>query len=349
MSQIASMLQRPWRFPNLHHSRWRDWVTTETNLSPLATDVVPFTPQTGPFLTDLQFCKRDWALTGAAPARVYTPEFDLTTPFYKLGSVTSANGSVGPDYFNMPLKLHRFFKDMSNHFEVLDDGNADTVNHVMRVLAFKHVFEFTNYSRFPLEIYYSVYPLGYNPKAPVFTATSIVKEGEYGHGYMKKTIPGVLDANDAPKKDTIELSLSLSQLFPAVYDTQPSWRQDGASWRGNNGPWISVGDIPLGTATAGTSLYRSAPPAYLQEYSSFGPHAEIVNQSEIPALFVQFKYRLKQPLTIGTAITGTDANAETTTNGFTAKVKSSWLVDTMMVTPDSLDHTGNKAYPSSAL
>lgn len=324
------MIATPRWLPDLQYPRWKQWYNTKTWLSPVVTHLEAHLPKSGRNLIELNFANRPWLTGNPAPARATTEDFILEHPYYMLsGTTTTLDSLVGPDMYNMPLKMDRDIRNMDLSYAV---GNNDLM---FRCLAFKHVFTFVNYNKHALEIYYQVGPTG-TPFENLAALGTPHLDME-GAPAMKFTVPGVLDTGDKGVKKSLILAEKMSDIFPLAYQQRAGVSGSTAGTASSSGtPWVSV------NSSLTDSNYATMPPHQAAGTTSTGTQVALP-----PSLKVRFNHKLQVPFGIAAAAT-TDTNAlgEFTGTGFHLHVDSSWLVDIVNITGAHVGHPGEKAYPS---
>ena len=335
---LGESLQPRWMSDH-DYPREKKWYNTNTYFSSSANDLIPFVVPTGTNRQAMNPYERRWAEV-TAPAR--TPAYsaigrgiDITTPAYMLAGLVE-NCVVGLDYANCPLDMYNDIKTMD---AISSLGPGDDATMFGRVLAINHTFTFQNYSRFPLEVFYTIVPHGveFEEIAETGNPASDISKSMY----RMKIIPGVKDAGDKPIKRSIDISMSLPSLFPDAYQQRPGEHAGDSSSEESSSPWFIISDdIP--------QVIRTCPPAQL-DITDWTASSSVAHNDAPPGLFMRFYCRLRTGLTLGTTVQGTEANADTTTNGTVIHGKMSWLVDFIRTKQISIPHGGSKAYPSQAV
>lgn len=338
------------KMPDLRYPHYVGWYRT---IVPLSSDPTIYTGHAvtaGRNITDVPFVQRRWHVN-VPPARTADAfdanvAMDITTPFYMLAStIGSAAGVedtiIGPDYYNLPLRLNQDLEAM-NQVAELDEAASEPL--YIRTIALNHKFHFTNYSRFPLEIYYCVLPVGYEfnvMSSPVATMT--IMDDMSGHQTFKKiVIPAVRDAADRGKKRTIDLSISMKSLFPDAYDMLPGPELTASTQTtstDSRSPWIAVRP---GTSTE--SVMSNIPPGQVENevwtsptLASSRPHA---------GLRLQWYAKLQNPRDLGITTDAAGTGGDYVGNNYDVIADCSWKVEILRTTSFNHPHTGEKAYPS---
>lgn len=335
--------------PDLRHPRFTKWYTTSTYLSSELAKYKGHAVSGGRNFQPTQFAQRLWNVS-TPPARIETSfgttnAMDLTTPFYMLadtagGTASTEDTIVGPDYYNLPLKLHQDLAAMGQVSKLDTDLFRPMF---MRVLAIKHKFTFTNYSRFPLEIFYSVLPVGYqwNGISGAFSP----HDDMTNHTFKKIVVPAVRDSGDRSQKSTIDLAMNLKSMFPAAYMMPPGPDMTGTTQAASTlstSPWIS-----LAPGATTVSVMRNFPPGQLTSDAHSSP--DFVSAVPVAGLRMQWYAKLQQPRDIG--ITTEDelfTGGDYIGNNYDVHVQAAWLVDLIKVSHLDTIHTGEKAYPNTA-
>lgn len=326
---MVGLYTRAAPFPNFSYPRRKGWFGTETNFSSDTATGSPHMASSGANVTRVFFAVKNWNKT-APLVRAMDGTLDLVTPSYKLaGTSTTQDAVIGIDHNNLPLALSRFIR--SSAFANIAAASNSTF---MRVLAIKHHFQIRNFSRFPLCIYYAVYPTGYEPE-DLDTSTPL-RDLQYS-AYKKVIIPGVRDAGDKARKGHINLSLNLEKLFPQQYENPPNVKAGDLTSEEVPSPWMRVqwsDTIPqIITAPPG----QQSPPT-LTDTSP--------NDTPFPCgLNLKMYAKLDTDMYLGSTVPGTATSGDTDTNGFTIAANMNWLIDYVNMTQDTENHEGPKAYP----
>ncbi len=337
--------------PDLNYPRFHKWYNTSTNISSALAQYIGHDASAGRNFRNVDWCRREWHAT-APPTRIVTPfsptvAIDLTTPFYMLGGTAGNTAAtedtlVGPDYYNPPIRLS---KDILALQQISDTVTANARAIFMRVKAIKHRFTFTNYSRFPLEVYYTVLPIGYK-----FQSLSDAAGGEFLphsdmsiNSYKKIVVPAVQDVNDRGQKRAIDLGMNLVKLWPEAYLLPPGTQMTATTAAGSansNSPWISM--LP-GTSTE--SQYVNIPPGQIQD-DAFGT-PDLASNRPVAGLRLQWFAKLQNPRDLGfTKETNTNADGDFTGTNYDVHWNASWLCDIAKTTNHGSVHNGEKAYPN---
>ncbi len=331
--------------PDLMYPRFQKWYSTSTWIGSIATKYKGHAVSGGRTMQPTFFANRAWSLI-TPPARSAvafdtTVAMDLTTPFYMLadtiGSGVGEDTIIGPDYYNLPIKLHQDLAAMGQLSKISTDNFRPMF---MRVLAIKHQFTFINYSRFPLEIFYSVLPVGHQWNGISGTTPH---NDMVTHTFKKIVVPATRDAGDKGQKATIDLSMNLKALFPEAYDLPPGPEMTSTTAAlsvQSTSPWIS---LDPGATTV--SVMRNIPPGQIADDSHSTP--DFATSKPVAGLRLQWYGKLQQPRDVGTTTEDTDhTGGDFTGNNYDVHCKAAWLVDMCKVSNLDLAHTGEKAYPS---
>lgn len=328
---MVGLYVRPSPFPNLAHPHRKGWFNVDTAFSSVVTNGSPHICASGANVTEIKFPVRLWHET-TPPARALSQELDITTPGYKLaGNLDTDDAVVGIDYFNPPLAFSQFL--LGNW----DTNTAAAATSVARVLALKHHFKIRNYSRFPLCIYYSVYPTGFEP--PDMNTSSPIRDQENSI-YKKVVIAGVRDAGDKGKAGDINITMNLEKLFPDQYTEPPEVRAGNLVTEEVPSPWFRV------NWNTTSSMMVTVPPGQADHATPTDGTAQTV--AHPPALKMKMYAKLDTPLSLGTTDAGTASNGDTDTNGFTIQASMNYLMEYVNMTQAITSHHGEKAYPSQA-
>lgn len=318
-------------FPDISYPRRRGWFNTKTNFSGDTTTADMFLAASGGNLTKLNLAKRGWALS-TPPARAAVDSLDLTTPSYMLAGSNALNDAiVGLDHYNMPLDLSNYLFALNNTNDLGARGQG-----FMRVLAYKHKLHFTNFHRFPLKIYYTVYTWGNEPGDLVTNETTLMPDVT-NKPYYVFTVPPVKDLGDRGSKRTLDLTMNLQNLFKDAYEIPPMTTNDTTSAVDfGDTPWIQV------DATTTACQYTTCPPGQIQQTVG----SSIQNSSRFQsAVYLKMFARVDFPVNMGVASGVTPTGGQIDTSGFTIEGDMNWLVDFVNVTKNSIAHRGENAYP----
>ncbi len=338
------------KVPDLRYPHYLGWYRT---IVPLSSDETIYTGHAvtaGRNITDVPFASRPWHST-TPPARnasVFGTNvaMDITTPFYMLastlGSVAGVEDTVvGPDYYNLPLRLNQDLEAM-NALALVDESGQEPM--YIRTVALKHKFHFTNFSRFPLEIYYTVLPIGYafDPLSSPAGTNTIMDDMSGHQNYKKIVVPAVRDAADRGKKKTIDLAISLKSMFPDAYDMVPGPELTGttsASSTHSRSPWIAVRP---GATTE--SVMTNIPPGQIANSNWTSP--VVANALPHAGLRMQWYARLQNPRDLGITGDAAGTGGDYVGNNYDVVADCSWKVEIIRLTSFNRAHTGEKAYPS---
>lgn len=331
---MVGLYVRPSPFPNLAHPHRKGWFKTKTSFSGSKTSGSPHVCASGANVSQVFWPIREWNQT-TPPARTQAGSLDLVTPGYKLAneSATGVDDSVvGLDYYNPPLAFSQFL--LGNWST--NTASPDTA--VARVLAIKHHLKIRNYSRFPLSIYYSVYPEQFTPADIPVSSPMTDQENSI---YKKVVIPGVRDAGDKAKLGDINITMNLEKLFPEQYEQPPEVRGGNLNTEEAGSAWFRV---HWDTAQ---SMMLTVPPGQ----ASWSANTDGIQQTTAmpPQLRLKMFAKLDTPLSLGTTDAGTGTSGDTDTNGFTIQADMNWLMEYVNMAQDVTSHHGEKAYPSQAV
>ncbi len=346
---FAGLFVKPRKMPDFNYSRFQKWYTTSTWISSTTGTYKGHEVSGGRNFQPVAWARRQWH-TSAPPTRLQTAmdtgiAFDLTTPYYMLadtagGTASTEDTIVGPDYYNLPLRLNQ---DLIAMDAISNATVANERSMFMRTLAIKHQFTFVNYSRFPLEIYYIVLPVGH--RFPTVDGGFDPHDDMSNLGYKKIVVPAVRDAADRGKKSTIDLAMNLKGLWPDAYDMPPGPEMTGTTQAlsvDSRSPWVSL--LP-GATTSSVSL--NMPPGQFQDDAWGSP--DLATTKPMCGLRMQWVAKLQQPRDIGfTTEVADHAGGDFSGNNYDVHAKSSWLVDMYRTVSYHATHTGEKAYPSTA-
>lgn len=334
--------------PNLQYPRFTKWYNTSTYISSATATYLGHIAKAGRNFSPTTVAERHWHAS-TPPARVAAPHtttsaVDLTTPAYMLGGTDGNTAStedtlVGLDYYNPPIKL---FHDIDSLDTQSDLAAGTNVSAFMRVLAIKHTFTFINHSRFPLEIYWAMLPVGY--LWPVPTGTFDPHVDIMAQNYKKITVPAIRDANDRSQKSSIDIDVNLKQLWPHEYDMAPGVNMSGtdaaASAANGNSPWLNIHH------STAVSTFRNIPPGQIADSSKSAP--TFGTNGPTCGLRLQWWAKLQQPRDLGSTTEDADhAGGDYTGNSYDVHAKMAWLIDYMRVGHEPRIHLGEKAYPNS--
>lgn len=326
---------RPKPFPDYGYPHHKGWVNTKTNFSSDTTEAVMYEANSALNNDRISFGVRKWS-AATAPARTTVQALDLTTPAYMLaGTDTAKDSLVGLDYFNPPMKLMAHYFGVNG--SVYDLGVLS--QSFTRTLAINHKFHFTNFHRFPLKVYYTVFPSGFEP--PNLNSTDPVQDMT-NSAWQCKVIPAVTDRGDRGRSGTLNIAQNLQRLYPNAYEKTPlqaSSTQDTAA-NHEAAAWFQS------DATTTSSCYVSCPPGQRDQetISVSAPNPDGPN----PALFIKMFAMYDFPIHMGSTATSAPSGGTIDTAGFTIEADMNWLVEHVTPRRDIKNHPGNKAYPSQA-
>ncbi len=326
--------------PDLEYPHWKQWYNTKVWMSNATAVYSPFVVEGGRHIHGANPAQRLWHPT-TTPGRTlvdYTTDvagIDLTTPAYLLAGTTTTDATgdaeVGLDYFNPPLQMA---KDVFALAQQQSTGEATTRRTTWgRVVAINHTFTIVNYSRFPLEIFYAVLPIG--AQFEHLEATTVPHADLVGTQYRKFVVGGVRDAGDRGSRRSFPVAANLKSIFPFQYESGPGIH----SGTGNEGESAWFG---LNNATT-SSIITTMPPGQSTSTTQFDESAGTVRQ--LPALVCRIYGKLQTPINVGTTIVGTGTLGDTDTNSYTIHADMSWLVEMINVSRLSIAHPGEEAYP----
>ncbi len=337
---MNGMYVRPRQFPNLYWPRYKGWFKTKANLSPEASKATMFQCASGMNLTQINFARRRWHQQ-TPQTRDEDNDLDLTTPAYMLaGSDLTSDSVVGLDYHNPPIKYAQWLSAR----KAVSQSNVNGTDY-MRVLAISHNFTVSNFSRFPLEIYYSVFPGKWEPQNNAHAADCMLDPAV--SGYRKKVIPPVRDDGDRSKKRTIQVDMNLQKLFPLSYQALPqaiNGDTTTTSTDSTTSPWIFVNNWTT------SSMYRNVPPGQAAKHNvdptTGVPHG--IHEDMLPCLHLRMYARLQMPINVGSTDTTNIANGELDTNGFMIEGDFNWLIEHLDPQRRAQEHPGELAYPNQS-
>lgn len=337
------------KMPDLMWPRFQKWYRTTTWISEDANKYVGHQVKGGRNFQGTAWGRRPWH-TNTPPTRVETEmsadvAFDLSTPFYMLADTAGATSVtedtiVGPDYCNLPIKLHQDLIAMNAHTAT---AGANERSMFMRVLAINHKFTFVNHSRFPLEIYYSVLPVGY--RFENLSTQFAAHQDMVGLAFKRIVVPAILDAQDTGRKKSVDLSVNLKKLWPDAYDLPPGPEMTSttaALSTHSRSPWISL--IPGATTTC---VMLNIPPGQIGDDSWASP--DLATATPVCGLRCVWYGKLQTPRDVGATTEDTDfVGGDYVGNNYDVHLDASWLVDVCRTGTFHQIHTGEKAYPNNA-
>ncbi len=333
--------------PDLRWPRFKKWYNTSTWVSSASGTYVGHQAKGGRNFASTITCRREWAVstppTRSIAAWSATEAWDLTTPFYMLAddagdAATTEDTIVGPDYYNPPNDLYQDINALSavSRFDV-----ASYRHMYVRVLAINHQFTFINNSRFPLEIFYTFMPTGWQFNAMPDQYTP--HQDMHTHALKKIVVPAIRDAGDKSSKKTLDIKVSLEDLFPMNYAIPPGTMLTDTlavnSTEEALSPWINVQ-----ADGSTTSFYRNIPPGQIKDDSHSNP--DFGTSGPVAGLRLQWYAKLQQPRDVGW--TTEDLNrdgGDYTGNNYDVHARCSWLVESMRTGRLHRPHAGEKAYP----
>lgn len=335
--------------PDLRYPRFKKWYNTTTWISRTPGTYLGHIAKGGRNFYPTSISERDWHLT-APPTRstsVFdaTQAFDLTTPAYMLADTDGATATtedtlVGLDYYNPPIDL---YQDAAALNAMSKLGNNNHKYLFARVLAINHQFTFQNNSRFPLEIYYTILPVGYlfNVMPDQYTGHNDMVT----HTFKKIVVPAIQDANDRGQKRTIDVKVNLQAMFPDLYQMKPGIAMTGTTVGTSTihgySPWLSCD--PSATANA---FFRNVPPGQFGNDAHSTP--DLSTTGPVAGLRMQWYAKLQQPRDVGLTTEDADhSGGDYTGNNYDVHLRASWLVDLCKTGNLDNPHLGEKAYPNN--
>ncbi len=334
--------------PDLRYPRFQKWYSSSSWLSSSSAAYIGHECAAGRNFTDVGVAHRKWNLT-TPPTRSAahfstTHGLDLTTPWYMLADTTGATAStrdtiVGPDYCNVPIRMYQDLDALAQHSDLETSLNF---NMFARTLAINHQFTFINNSRFPLEVYYTVLPIGhlFNPLAGQFTPHEDLSSSST---FKKITIPAIRDAGDKGSKRTIDLSMNLKKMWPLEYEIPPGPRLTNTTEAGStidcDSPWLS---LDPGATT--NNVFRNFPPGQMADDRYSTP--DLQDSGPVCGLRMQWFAKLQQPRNLAETTEGSVATGDYAGNNYDVHWKAAWLMDMIKVGDLHKPHAGEKAYPS---
>ncbi len=327
-----------WNVDNTYPRR-KGWHNTKTYWSPNVTGVTSTFPiPSSRHIASIIPCRRQWN-TGGINARTtsYASDYDgidLTTPCYMLaGTDTTSDNLVGLDYNNLPITLDKKVREMA----LLWNPEPDTDLHPnsLRVLAINHELTLMNYSRFPMEIYYELLPMGY--QFDVFTTTSAPMPDLTYSALNKVVIPGVRDAGDKANTRTIKIAGNLRDMFPFSYDMNPGFHSSSGATGTQGSPWIIFNPETV------TPELKTRPPG-----QQIGDPADdiSVGQVQYPGLQMRMYGRIQGNFDMGSTAEGAGSGGTVVVNSLEIHANMNWLVETMVNARHPVAHPGGRAYPN---
>lgn len=336
--------------PDLMYPRYEKWYNTTTYISSSLSTYLGHAAAAGRNFTTPSVAQRLWHVN-TPPARILTPfsavdAVDITTPAYMLAGLqvtdpeTFEDTLVGLDYANPPLKMQKDIASLDQAFDTLIANGATLFG---RVLAIKHKFTFSNFSRFPLEVYWAILPVGHIWTTP--TGLFQPHVDIMSQNYSKIVVPAVRDANDRSQKRTIDIAVNLKKLWPNEYNMRPGVNMSGTTAGGSSGnsnsPWFGLHNSTT------SAIIRNFPPGQVADDSKSTPDLNVAGAT--CGLRLQWFAKLQNPRDLGFTTEDADhSGGDFTGNNYDVHANMSWLVDMMRVGLHPLIHQGEKAYPSTA-
>lgn len=346
---FTGIMVKPRQMPNLNYPRFTKWYNTIVPISSNTAHYEGHEVKAGRNFNSVAWARRQWHVS-TPPSRTSsifdasTSAVDITTPFYMLAGTTGNTAStedtiVGPDYCNLPIQMHHDIKTMDTQSSTVEVNSRALF---MRVLAINHKFTFQNWSRFPLEVYYTVLPIGF--KFPILQSIFDPHPDMSKLSFKKIVVPAVRDVGDRSKKTTIDLSMNLQKLWPEAYLLPPGTQMTGttaASSANSNSPWITL--IPGNTSVCEMA---NIPPGQIAD-DSFGT-PDLTANRPVAGLRLQWWAKLQNPRDLGSTTETNDASGgDYTGTNYDVHWSASWLTDIIRTTNDEQPHTGEKAYPNT--
>lgn len=346
---FSGLMVKARKMPDLMYPRYEKWYNTSTYISSAQGTYFGHSAAAGRNFVTTLFVERNWnnATPPARSERVMdsTLAIDITTPAYMLADTTGGTSVtedtlVGLDYCNVPIRM---FKDIAALEQHTDTNIAGSSTMFGRVLAIKHKFTFVNHSRFPLEVYWAMLPVGHTWPTP--TGSFEPHVDIMAQTYSKIVVPAIRDANDRSQKRTIDIDVNLKRLWPNEYNLRPGVNMSGtsaaASANESNSPWFG---LHFSTTSA---TIRNFPPGQLSDDSKSTP--DFNSSGPTCGLRLQWFAKLQNPRDLGATTEDADhAGGDYTGNNYDVHANMGWLVDMMRVGNQPLIHAGEKAYPSTA-
>lgn len=348
---FSGLMVKAKSLPDLMYPRYQKWYNTSTYISTSVATYLGHPAAGGRNFAPTIIAERFWDQTNP-PSRVLTTlsataAMDITTPAYMLaglqttGQSTTEDTLIGLDYSNPPIRM---FKDLSALQRHADLDTATRQDMFVRVLAIRHKITFVNHSRFPLEIYWAMLPVGH--KFPDPTGQFAPHVDIMAQTYSKITVPAIRDAGDRGQKNSIDIDVNLKKLWPHEYDIAPGNNMAGAdataALDNANSPWMST--EPGSSAQA---MISSFPPGQLATDAQSTPDFQLSGST--CGLRLQWFAKLQNPRDLGVTTEDADhAGGDYTGNNYDVHANMGWLCDIMRVGTNPAIHAGLLAYPSTA-
>ena len=345
---MAGTMVRAKKMPNFRWPRYQKWYSTQTWLSADEAKYAGHQASGGRNFQDTAFSDRSWHVdtppTRVSSAMSATRAMDITTPFYMLSGTAGATAStedtlVGPDYYNPPLEMYQDIAALAQHSKF---GVSQYQTMFMRILAIKHRFTFTNYSRFPLEVFYQILPIGFN--FDVISGAFTPHDDMTSQTFKRIVVPAVRDAADRGQKNTVDIAVNLKQMFPDEYDMPPGPEMTSTTAAlsvDSRSPWIGV--EPNATTIA---TFRNIPPGQIADDSFSTP--DLAKSGPRAGLRMVWYAKLQQPRDIGITTEGSATGGDFVGNNYDVHANCAWLADFVNVNAADQIHLGEKAYPNQA-
>lgn len=343
---FSGIMVAPRPMPDFSYPHFVKWYSTSTWISSSASKYAGHVVSAGRNFQESKLAQRLWH-QDTPPARIEadfdaTVAFDLTTPYNMLADTAGATADVedtiiGPDYYNLPIKLNQDLEAL-NAISILDATDRRPI--YIRVNAIKHTFTYTNYSRFPLEVYYTVLPIGY--LFNVISSAATIHDDMKTHTFKKIVVPAVRDAADKGQKAEINLSMNLKQMFKHEYEILPGPQTTSTTAVlsvDSSSPWIHC--VPGNTTS---NVTRNIPPGQIAN-DAFGTH-DLASAHLTAGLRLQWYAKLQNPRDLGVTTEGSATAGDFVGNNYDLHVQSAWMVEVYKGANYDRPHTGEKAYPS---
>lgn len=318
------------KMPNLQYPRFTKWYTTKTWISSATNKFQPMHVTSARDMVRWECARRVFDAAGATRSQLQADDrdgYDLTTPYYMLANTDAGfDALIGPDYKNVPLDMAQDAVALASMS--IDNQDLGNINNIRtRTLAFKHVFDFVNYSRHPLEVFYTVVPAGYD--IPDLNSYLTAPLEDLSHsGYTKMTIPGVTDAGDKGVKRSINLAMNLVKMFPEQYQLDPTIV-----------PLENINYSPWRRLDRNTGNFTTTPPG--QEDVNV-----TTDEAAVPSLRLRWYAKLQLPVYTNISVDPTVGAGDVTgLNGYTVYATSSWLQEFARPEARGKPHPGTYAYP----
>ncbi len=345
---FSGLMVKARKMPDLMYPRWEKWYNTSTYISTRTTSYKGHAAQAGRNFVSTIIADRKWHVN-TPPARAANVHstvcaMDITTPAYMLADTDGATAVtedtlIGLDYANVPIRMYKDIDALERHSNT-NLQNGGTL--FGRVLAIKHQLTFSNFSRFPLEVYWAILPVGHLWPSP--TGSFEPHVDIMAQTYSKVVVPAVRDANDRSKKRTIDIDVNLKRLWPNEYDIMPGTNMSGvdaaSSTLEGNSPWFG-----LHQSTTSATI-RNFPAGQLADDSKSTP--DLSTNGPTCGLRLQWFCKLQNPHNLGQTTEAAGDGGDYSGNNYDVHANMGWLLDMMRVGQQPIVHLGEKAYPSTA-